>query len=100
MKEKTYRLVLPVLEHALGEVLVVPRERDFAVVALMLGLRAADAEGAANKAFGLGVEGSLVLLGHDDLLLQVGEAVGRVLFLLFLDFAVVARDARDCQLSQ
>lgn len=76
MKAKTYRLVLPVLEHALGEVLVVPREGDFAVVALMLNGRATDTERAANKAFRLRVEGFFVLLAHDDLLLQVGEAVG------------------------
>lgn len=46
------------------------------MVALMLDLRPADAERAANKAFRLRVESSLVLLGRDDLLLQVGEAVG------------------------
>lgn len=96
MKEKTYGLVLPVLEHALREVLVVSRVGDLAVVALMLNLRAADAERAANKAFRLGVEGSVVLLGCDDLLLQVGETVGGVLILLFLDLATVAGDARDC----
>jgi len=96
MKEKTYRLILPVPEHALREVLVVPRVGDLAVVALMFVLRAADAERAANKAFRLGVEGSIVLLGCDDLLLQVGETVGGVLILLFLDQATVAGDARDC----
>lgn len=96
MKEKTYRLILPVLEHALGEVLVVPRVCDLAVVALMFVLRAADAERAANKAFRLRVKGSVVLLGCDDLLLQVGETVGGVLILLFLDLATVAGDARDC----
>lgn len=99
MKEKTYGLILPVLEHALGEVLVVPRVGDLAVVALMLDLRAADAERAANKAFRLGVEGSIVLLGCDDLLLQVGETVGGVLILLLLNLAAVAGDARDCQLA-
>ena len=76
MKEKTYRLVLPILEHALGEVLVVPWVGDFAVVALVLNGRATNAERATNKAFRLRVEGLLVLLAHDDLLLQVGEAVG------------------------
>ena len=96
MKENTYGLILPVLKHALGEVLVVPREGDFAVVALMFVLRAADAERAANKAFRLRVEGLVVLLGCDDLLLQVGETVGGVLILLFLDLATVAGDARDC----
>ena len=96
MKERTYRLILPVLEHALGEVLVVPRVDDLAVVALMFVLRAADAERAANKAFRLRVEGLVVLLGCDDLLLQVGETVGGVLILLFLDLATVAGDARDC----
>ena len=69
MKENTYGLILPVLKHALGEVLVVPRVGDLAVVALMLNGRATDTERAANKAFRLWVEGLLVFLGHDDLLL-------------------------------
>lgn len=95
-EKKTHRLVLPHLEHVLGEVLVVPREGDFAVVALMLDLRTADAERAANKAFRLRVKSLLVLLGRDDLLLQVGEAVGRVLVRLLLDLAAVAGDTGDC----
>jgi len=95
-EKKTYRLILSVLEHAFGEVLVVPRVSDLAVVALMFVLRAADAERAANEAFRLRVESSVVLLGRDDLLLQVGETVGGVLILLFLDLATVAGDARDC----
>ena len=95
-EKKTYRLILPVLEHAFGEVLVVPRVSDLAVVALMFVLRAADAERAANEAFRLRVESSVVLLGRDDLFLQVGETVGGVLILLFLDLATVAGDARDC----
>lgn len=66
------------------------------MVALMLDGRAADAERAANKAFRLRVESLLVLLGVDDLLLQVGETVSGVLVRLFLDLAAVARDARDC----
>ena len=96
MKQKTYRLILPIPEHALGEVLVVPRVGDLAVVALMFVLRTADAERAANKAFRLRVEGSIVLLGCDDLFLQVGETVGGVLILLFLDLTPVAGDAKDC----
>lgn len=63
------------------------------MVALMLDLRAADAERAANKAFRLRVESLLVLLGRDDLLLQVGETIGGVLVRLFLDLAAVAWDA-------
>jgi hypothetical protein len=62
----------------------------------MFVLRAADAERAANEAFRLRVESSVVLLGRDDLFLQVGETVGGVLILLFLDLATVAGDARDC----
>jgi hypothetical protein len=92
----TYRLILPVLEHALGEVPVVPRVSDLAVVALVLDLRTADAERAANEAFRLRIESALVCFGRDDHLLQVDETVGRVLVLLFLDAALVAWDARGC----
>ena len=97
--KKTYRLILPVLEHALGEVPVVPRVGDLAVVALVLDLWTSDAERAANEAFRLRAESALVCFGGDDHLLQVDETVGGVLVLLFLDTAFIARDAIGCQLA-
>jgi hypothetical protein len=90
----TYRLVFAHLEHVLGEVNDGPRVSDRAVVALVLDGWTAFAQTAADEAFRLRVESLLLSLSHDDLLLQVLEAVGRVLVWLLQDLALAARDAK------
>lgn len=65
------------------------------MVALVLNGRAADAGSAANAAVTLRIEAAIVLLLGDDSLLQVLEALGRVLRLRLRNTALVARDARE-----
>jgi hypothetical protein len=67
------------------------------VVALVLDGCTAFAQTAGNEWIGLRVERLLVPFSHDDLLLQVLEAVGRVLVGFLLDLALAARDTRECQ---
>jgi hypothetical protein len=92
--KNTYRLVLAHLEHVLGEILDSPRVSDRAVVALVLDGWTTFAQTAGNESIGLRIERRLVPFSHDDLLLQVFEAVGRVLVWLLEDLALAARNAR------
>jgi hypothetical protein len=64
------------------------------VVALVLDGWATFAQTAGNKSIGLWVERLPVPFSHNDLLLQVFEAVGRVLVWLLEDLALAARNAR------
>lgn len=90
---KTYRFILAVLQHGLGEVAIRTRVSDVAVVALVLGRRTADTERAADNALRPRVEVALSLSACDDVLLNICEAVGRVLVLCLWNAALVARDA-------
>jgi hypothetical protein len=86
-----------VLEHVLREIGDSPRERDVAVVALVLDGRAADAQSAANEASGGGLEVAFSYTCLDDVLAEVLEALGGVLRLRLLGLALTALDARRCQ---
>lgn len=68
-----------VLEHVLREIGDSPRERDVAVVALVLDGRAADTQSAADEASGGGLEVALSHTCLDDVLAEVLEALGGVL---------------------
>ena len=89
----TYSLVLVVLEHVLREVGDGPRERDVAVVALVLDGRAAETQTAADEASGCGLEVAVLDARLDDVLAEVLEAGCRVLRLRLLDLALAALDA-------
>jgi hypothetical protein len=93
----TYSLVLVVLEHVLREVGDGPRERDVAVVALVLDGGTAETQTAADEASGRGLEVTVLYAGLDDVLAEILEAGGRVLRLGLLDLALTALDARRGQ---
>lgn len=94
-EKNTYRLVPVLLEHVLGKVR--DGASDFAVETLVLDSGSAQTQTAADEPFGLRVESLLALSGHDDPLLQVDDALGRVLTRLLWDLALTAWDARECQ---
>jgi hypothetical protein len=89
----TYSLIFVVLEHVLREVGDSPRERDVAVVALVLDGGTAETQTAADEASGRGLEVTVLYAGLDDVLAEVLEAGGRVLRLRLLDLALAALDA-------
>lgn len=94
-----YRFVLVVLELGLGEVAIRARVSDLAIVALVLGCTTADAQRAANKALRFRVEAAVSKFACDDVLLNVREAVGRVLVLRLWDAAFVTWDAKEVRLE-
>jgi hypothetical protein len=89
----TYSLIFVVLEHVLREVGDSPRERDVAVVALVLDGGTAETQTAADEASGRGLEVTVLYAGLDDVLAEVLEPGGRVLRLRLLDLALAALDA-------
>jgi hypothetical protein len=93
----TYSLIFVVLEHVLREVGDSPRERDVAVVALVLDGGTAETQTAADEASGRGLEVTVLYAGLDDVLAEVLEAGGRVLRLRLLDLALAALDAGRSQ---